>query len=265
MGGPGAGREAAAALGALPIGRSAELFDRAQEVLVGGVNSPVRAMRAIGRDPLFIARAEGPHVWDADGARYVDFLSSWGPAILGHAPAVPRAGRCPAPGHVLRRPHRARGALRRGRDRRVPVGRAAAHDLLGERGRDGGGAAGARGHRARAGREGRRRLPRRDRRPPRRGRQRPHHPRRALQPGRDRGRHRRDPHRRVQRRRGRRGGARGAAAMLVEPVAGNMGVVPPDGGYLPALRRPATAPGPPDPGRGHHRLPGRPRRGAATR
>jgi glutamate-1-semialdehyde 2,1-aminomutase len=53
---------------------------------VGGVNSPVRAMRAIGRDPLFIARAEGPHVWDADGARYVDFLSSWGPAILGHAP-----------------------------------------------------------------------------------------------------------------------------------------------------------------------------------
>ncbi|HEX2504366.1 MAG TPA: glutamate-1-semialdehyde 2,1-aminomutase [Miltoncostaeaceae bacterium] len=86
MGGPGAGREAAASLGALPIGRSAELFDRAREVLVGGVNSPVRAMRAIGRDPLFIARAEGPHVWDADGARYVDFLSSWGPAILGHAP-----------------------------------------------------------------------------------------------------------------------------------------------------------------------------------
>ena len=48
-------------------------------------NSPVRAMRAIGRDPLFIARAEGPHVWDADGNRYVDFLATWGPAILGHA------------------------------------------------------------------------------------------------------------------------------------------------------------------------------------
>jgi glutamate-1-semialdehyde 2,1-aminomutase len=66
--------------------RSAELFDRARAVLVGGVNSPVRAMRAIGRDPLFVARAEGAHVWDADGNRYVDFLASWGPAILGHAP-----------------------------------------------------------------------------------------------------------------------------------------------------------------------------------
>ena len=68
--------------------RSAELFDRARGVLVGGVNSPVRAMRAIGRDPLFIERAEGAHVWDADGARYVDLLSSWGPAVLGHAPAA---------------------------------------------------------------------------------------------------------------------------------------------------------------------------------
>jgi glutamate-1-semialdehyde 2,1-aminomutase len=72
--------------------RSAELFDRARRVLVGGVNSPVRAMRGIGRDPLFIARAEGPHVWDADGNRYVDLLSTWGPAILGHTPpAVVRA------------------------------------------------------------------------------------------------------------------------------------------------------------------------------
>jgi glutamate-1-semialdehyde 2,1-aminomutase len=66
--------------------RSAELFERAQRVLVGGVNSPVRAMRAIGRDPVFIARAEGPHVWDVDGRRYVDLLSTWGPAILGHTP-----------------------------------------------------------------------------------------------------------------------------------------------------------------------------------
>ncbi len=72
--------------------RSAELFARAQGVLVGGVNSPVRAMRGIGRDPLFIARAQGAHVWDADGNRYLDFLSTWGPAILGHAPeAVLRA------------------------------------------------------------------------------------------------------------------------------------------------------------------------------
>lgn len=89
MGGPRPGRSAAAPVGRLsspPTTRSAELFDRARRVLVGGVNSPVRAMRGIGRDPLFIARAEGPYVWDADGNRYVDFLATWGPAILGHAP-----------------------------------------------------------------------------------------------------------------------------------------------------------------------------------
>jgi glutamate-1-semialdehyde 2,1-aminomutase len=51
----------------------------------GGVNSPVRAMRSIGRDPIFISRAEGHHIWDADGKRYVDWVSSWGPLILGHA------------------------------------------------------------------------------------------------------------------------------------------------------------------------------------
>ena len=51
----------------------------------GGVNSPVRAMRSIGRDPIFIERGEGPHVWDVDGNRYVDWVSSWGPLILGHA------------------------------------------------------------------------------------------------------------------------------------------------------------------------------------
>ena len=66
--------------------RSDALYARARQVLVGGVNSPVRAMRAIGRDPIFVARAEGPHVWDVDGNRYVDYLGTWGPAILGHAP-----------------------------------------------------------------------------------------------------------------------------------------------------------------------------------
>jgi glutamate-1-semialdehyde 2,1-aminomutase len=55
---------------------------------VGGVNSPVRAMRSIGREPIFIQRAAGPHVWDVDGNRYVDLLSTWGPAILGHTPEV---------------------------------------------------------------------------------------------------------------------------------------------------------------------------------
>jgi len=51
----------------------------------GGVNSPVRAMRQIGRDPIFISRAEGPYLWDVDGNRYVDWVCSWGPLILGHA------------------------------------------------------------------------------------------------------------------------------------------------------------------------------------
>ncbi len=71
------------------MSRSDDLHGRARRVLVGGVNSPVRAMRSIGRDPLFIARAEGAHLWDADGRRYIDYLGTWGPAILGHAhPAV---------------------------------------------------------------------------------------------------------------------------------------------------------------------------------
>jgi len=68
--------------------RSQELFARAKQSLVGGVNSPVRAMRGIGRNPIFIDRAEGTHVYDVDGNAYVDYLASWGPAILGHAAPV---------------------------------------------------------------------------------------------------------------------------------------------------------------------------------
>jgi glutamate-1-semialdehyde 2,1-aminomutase len=56
------------------------------EVIPGGVNSPVRAFRAVGGDPVFLARGEGSRVWDADGNEYIDFLGSWGPLILGHAP-----------------------------------------------------------------------------------------------------------------------------------------------------------------------------------
>ena len=69
--------------------RSAALFDRACLVLPGGVNSPVRAFKAVGGTPRFIERAHGQHVWDADGHRYLDYVGSWGPLILGHAsPAV---------------------------------------------------------------------------------------------------------------------------------------------------------------------------------
>ncbi|HEX6459041.1 MAG TPA: glutamate-1-semialdehyde 2,1-aminomutase [Thermoleophilaceae bacterium] len=65
--------------------RSEELYRRALELLPGGVNSPVRAMRAIGCDPLFIERGEGPWLFDVDGNRYVDYVCSWGPLIAGHA------------------------------------------------------------------------------------------------------------------------------------------------------------------------------------
>jgi glutamate-1-semialdehyde 2,1-aminomutase len=71
---------------------SEELFARAQRVLPGGVNSPVRAFRAVGGQPVFISRAEGPYLYGANGARYIDYVGSWGPAILGHAhPDVVRA------------------------------------------------------------------------------------------------------------------------------------------------------------------------------
>jgi glutamate-1-semialdehyde 2,1-aminomutase len=67
---------------------SKRLFEAASRVIPGGVNSPVRSWRAVGGEPAFIARGEGPYVWDADGRRYVDFVASWGPLVLGHAPAV---------------------------------------------------------------------------------------------------------------------------------------------------------------------------------
>lgn len=65
--------------------RSAELYRRALTLLPGGVNSPVRAMRAIGRDPIFIERGAGAELYDVDGNRYIDYVCSWGPLIHGHA------------------------------------------------------------------------------------------------------------------------------------------------------------------------------------
>jgi glutamate-1-semialdehyde 2,1-aminomutase len=66
-----------------------QLFDRARRTIPGGVNSPVRAFRAVGGTPRFIARAQGAYLWDAEGTRYVDYIGSWGPMILGHGhPAV---------------------------------------------------------------------------------------------------------------------------------------------------------------------------------
>ena len=77
--------------------RSADLYARAQTLMPGGVNSPVRAMRSIGRDPIFIADGHGSTLRDVDGREYIDWVSSWGPLILGHAhPAVIDAVRAAA-------------------------------------------------------------------------------------------------------------------------------------------------------------------------
>lgn len=66
------------------MGRNEELFERAQISIPGGVNSPVRAFRSVGGAPRFIERAKGPYMWDAEGKRFIDYILSWGPMILGH-------------------------------------------------------------------------------------------------------------------------------------------------------------------------------------
>jgi glutamate-1-semialdehyde 2,1-aminomutase len=76
----------------ITISKNVSLFERAQRTTPGGVNSPVRAFRSVGGTPRFISRAEGPYFWDADDKRYIDYIGSWGPAIVGHAhPAVVQA------------------------------------------------------------------------------------------------------------------------------------------------------------------------------
>ncbi len=77
--------------------RSKELFAAAQTVIPGGVNSPVRAFRGVGGTPIFFRKGEGAYVWDEDGNRYIDYVLSWGPLLLGHAhPAVQEALRAQA-------------------------------------------------------------------------------------------------------------------------------------------------------------------------
>lgn len=64
---------------------SEELFERAKEIIPGGVNSPVRAFKSVNRTPFFVKKAEGPYIYDVDNNKYIDYVCSWGPAILGHA------------------------------------------------------------------------------------------------------------------------------------------------------------------------------------
>ncbi|MCA3040429.1 MAG: aminotransferase class III-fold pyridoxal phosphate-dependent enzyme, partial [Rhodocyclaceae bacterium] len=65
--------------------QSQALFEKSLRVIPGGVNSPVRAFRSVGGTPVFFRKANGAYLWDADGTKYIDYVGSWGPAILGHA------------------------------------------------------------------------------------------------------------------------------------------------------------------------------------
>src|SRR6476659_307843 len=69
----------------MSIAKSIELFERAQQSIPGGVNSPVRAFKSVGGTPIFIEKAKGAYLFDEDGNRYIDYIASWGPMILGHA------------------------------------------------------------------------------------------------------------------------------------------------------------------------------------
>ena len=134
----------------MPRSLSHAAFERAQQLLPGGVNSPARAFGGVGGEPVFIARAEGAHLVDLDGNRYLDYIGSWGPMILGHGhprvvaaleAAIRRGTSYGAPteaeSHLAPTGHRG-GAL----DREGPPGQ------LGHRGHDERHPSGSRLHRA---------------------------------------------------------------------------------------------------------------------
>ena len=241
---------------------NAELFDRACRVIPGGVNSPVRAFRSVGGTPYFVARAEGAHVWDVEGRRYIDYVQSYGAVDPGpRPPGGDRGHRAPRPaaapptarppsGEVLL----AEAAGGAGRRRRP-----GAPGLLRHRGHDVRHPPGPGRHRPGQDRQVRRLLPR----PLRRAAGRPAArawPTRACSgsagvPAGGGGRHRRGALQRGARR-----STTTVAVVIVEPVAANMGLVPPE---RRVPRRPAgrVRPGrrPADLRRGHHRLPAVPR------
>ena len=86
------------------------LFERSTAAIPGGVNSSIRAFKAVGGRPYVVARAEGPYVWDVEGTRYIDLVQSYGAVILGHAhPAITRRARSPPRPTARRTAHRRRG------------------------------------------------------------------------------------------------------------------------------------------------------------
>ena len=137
-----------------------------------GVNSPVRAFRAVGGTPVFIERGVGPHVFDVDGNRYLDFVGSWGPLILGHADpdVVAAIVHTAAGGTTFGAPDRARGRVRRAHPLDGSVHGEDALRVLGHRGDDVRPARGPRVHGTAPHHQGGRRLPRSRRRAAREGR-----------------------------------------------------------------------------------------------
>ena len=97
----------------MPREKSELAFERAKRLMPGGVNSPARAFGGVGGQPIFIDRAAGAYLFDIDGNRYIDYVGSWGPMILGHAPSGGGRGRraCTAARHEFRRPTLAENEL----------------------------------------------------------------------------------------------------------------------------------------------------------
>ena len=141
--------------------QSAALFARARDVTPGGVNSPVRAFRAVGGTPRFMARGFGPYLYDVDGTEYVDLVCSWGPLILGHAhpDVVEAVTAAVARGTSFGTPSAAGGRAGRG-DRGAHPGRPGPARVVRHRGHHVGHPAGSRIHRPRPRGEVRRLLPR---------------------------------------------------------------------------------------------------------
>ncbi len=118
--------------------RSREQFARARRVIPGGVNSPARAFGAVGGEPPFIDRGEGPYLYDVDGNRYLDYVGSWGPLILGHAhpEVVAAVEQTLRKGTSFGAPTEAEIRIGRDGDRGRPLGRADSLCQLGNRSDD---------------------------------------------------------------------------------------------------------------------------------